>query len=58
MDEASFEIDQKQLAESARRFPSHRHPERVAHPNADMSYMASAPSAAFGRQAWDECGRL
>lgn len=56
MDETSFEIDQNVLAESARRFPAHRQTEPIAHPNADMSYIASAPGAAFGRHAWDECG--
>lgn len=58
MDEASFEIDQQQLAESARRFPAHRHMRPVAHPSADMSYLASSPSAEFGSHAWDECGHL
>ena len=56
MDEASFEIDQQQLAESARLFPAHRRMRPVAHPSADMSYLAS--SAAFGSHAWDECGHL
>ncbi|MBC7595542.1 MAG: hypothetical protein H7288_16670 [Kineosporiaceae bacterium] len=58
MDETSFEIDLNVLAESARRFPAHRQTEPVAHPIADMSYIASAPGAAFGRRAWDECGHL
>ena len=58
MDETSFEIDQNVLAESARRFPAHRQAEPVAHPHADMSYLATAPGAAFGRHAWDECGHL
>ena len=58
MDEATFDIDQMQLAESARMFPADRHTEPVAHPDADMSYIATAPSAAFGRHAWDECGHL
>ena len=58
MDETSFEIDQNVLAESARKFPAHRRAETIAHPNPDMSYIASAPGAAFGRHAWDECGHL
>ena len=58
MDESSFEVDQKQLVESARKFPAHRHTEPLAHPSADMSYLAAAPGAAYGRHAWDECGHL
>lgn len=56
MDEATFEIDQQQLAESARRFPAHRHTVPVAHPSADVSYLGSGPE--FSRHAWDECGHL
>lgn len=58
MDETSFEIDQQQLAESARRFPAHRNTQPTAHPSADMSYLASAPSYEFVSHAWDECGHL
>lgn len=58
MDEASFEIDQKQLAESARHFPAHRRHAAVARPDADMSYMNAAPGVDFGRHAWDESGYL
>lgn len=57
LDETEFEIDQQQLAESARLFPAHRHTEPVAHPQVDMSFLA-APTAEFGRHAWDECGHL
>ena len=58
MDETAFEIDPQQLAESARSFPAHRRHVTRAHPDADMSYIAAAPSARFGRHAWDESGRL
>lgn len=58
MDETSFEIDQQQLAAAARRFPAQRHTQPIAHPSADMSYLASAPSYEFGSHAWDECGHL
>ncbi|MEO6471398.1 MAG: hypothetical protein ABIR57_05925 [Aeromicrobium sp.] len=58
MDEASFEIDQQELVESARKFPAHRHTVPVAHPSADVSYIRTAPSAEFGQHAWDECGHL
>lgn len=58
MDEASFEIDPQQLAESARSFPAHRRHRTRAHPTADVNYIAVAPSAHFGRHAWDESGIL
>ena len=56
MDESSFDIDQQQLAESARKFPAHRHTVPVAHPTADVSYLKAGPE--FGQHAWDECGHL
>lgn len=57
LDEASFQFDQAQIAESARKFPAHRHTEPIAHPDADMTYLA-APRAEFASHAWDECGHL
>lgn len=56
MDESSFDIDQLQVAEAARRFPAQRHTAAVARPSADVSYLNAGPE--FGRHAWDECGHL
>ena len=58
MDETTFEIDSAQIAEASALFPAHRLAPRHAHPNADVSYLQTAPSAEFGRHAWDECGHL
>jgi len=56
MDESSFDIDQAQLREAARRFPAHRLSSLSGHPDSDVSYIATA--AEFGRHAWDEGGSL
>jgi hypothetical protein len=58
MDESSFEIDSAQIAEASARFPAHRLAPRHASPHADVSYLETAPSAEFGRHAWDEAGHL
>lgn len=58
MDESCFDIDQQQLAESARRFPAHRRTDPPARPDADLSYLATGPAADFGRHAWDESGHI
>ena len=58
MDESTFEIDSTQIAEASARFPAHRLATRHAKPNADVSYLETAPSAEFGRHAWDEGGHL
>lgn len=55
MDETTFDIDSRQLAEASHRFPARRLPQRDARPAADFSYLA-APAAEFGRHAWDEGG--
>ena len=57
MDESSFEIDSAQVAETSTQFPARRLAPRRAKPDTDMSYLG-APSAEFGRHAWDECGHL
>ena len=56
MDETSFDIDQAQLREAAKRFPAHRLTNAGGHPTSDVSYLATA--AEFGRHAWDEGGHL
>lgn len=58
MDESSFEIDSEKLAEVSRRFPSHRLTQSPPRPHSDVSYLAAAPGAEFGRHAWDEAGHL
>ncbi len=58
MDESTFEIDTTQLAEASRLFPAHRVAHRVPSPTGDVSYLAAAPGAEFGRHAWDEGGHL
>jgi hypothetical protein len=58
MDESSFEIDSAQVAEASARFPAHRLAPGQAQPDTDISYLETAPSAEFGRHAWDECGHL
>jgi hypothetical protein len=58
MDESTFEIDAAQVAEGSARFPAHRLAPRQAKPDTDVSYLQTAPSAEFGRHAWDECGHL
>ena len=58
MDESSFEIDSQNLAETSRLFPSHRLAPSAPRPHSDVSYLAAAPGAEFGRHAWDEAGRL
>ncbi len=55
MDEAMFEVDGAKLAEASRRFPAHRRDVHVGHPVSDLDYL-TAPSAEFGRHAWDEGG--
>lgn len=56
MDESSFEIDQAQLVEAAKRFPAHRKTTLNGHPDSDVSYIARA--AEYGRHAWDEGGHI
>lgn len=56
MDETSFDIDPAQLREAARRFPAHRLTSLGAHPNSDVSYIATATE--FGQHAWDEGGHI
>ena len=58
MDESSFEIDSTHVAEVSARFPARRLAPRHAKPDSDISYLETAPSAEFGRHAWDECGHL
>ncbi len=58
MDESTFDIDSAQIAEASARFPAHRLARRHAEPDTDVSYLETAPSAEFGRHAWDECGHL
>lgn len=57
MDETTFEYEVAQLIEASRRFPAHRRTiPHVAHPHVDVDYLRTAPSAEFGRHAWDEGG--
>jgi hypothetical protein len=58
MDESTFDWEIAQLAEASRRFPAHRLHPPVAHPRVDVSYLRTAPSAEFGRHAWDEGGHF
>ena len=59
MDETTFEYDSAQLAAASRRFPAHRRPIPVGHPDADLGHLLrTSPSAEFGRHAWDEGGHL
>ena len=59
MDETTFEFEAAQLVEASRRFPAHRRTmPPVAHPDIDVGYLRTAPSAEFGRHAWDEGGHL
>ena len=58
MDETMFEYESAQLAEASRRFPAHRRAMHVGHPDADVEYLRTAPSAEFGRHAWDEGGHF
>jgi len=58
MDDTTFEYEVAQLAEASRRFPAHRRKVAVAHPDADVTYLRTAPSVEFGRHAWDEGGPL
>ncbi len=58
MDETMFEYESAQLAEASRRFPAHRRAMHVGHPSADVEYLSTAPSAEFGRHAWDEGGHF
>ena len=58
MDESTFEIDSDQVAETSARFPAHRLAPRHAKPDTDVTYLETAPSAEFGRHAWDEGGHL
>lgn len=55
MDETTFDIDQAQLREASRRFPASRQATLAPHRRVDLSYLA-APTAEFGRHAWDESG--
>ena len=55
VDENTFTIDPVHLGEASRRFPAARLAPTLAHPRADLSYLA-APSADFARHAWDESG--
>ena len=57
MDETDFVFEPVQLADVSRRFPAHRREIPVGHPVADVSYL-TAPSAEFGRHAWDEGGHF
>ncbi len=59
MDETTFEYESAQLAEASRRFPAHRREiSPIAHPVSDVGYLRTAPSAEFGRHAWDEGGHI
>ena len=59
MDETTFEYEAAQLAEAYRRFPAHRRKmPPVAHPDIDVGFLRTAPSAEFGRHAWDEAGHF
>lgn len=58
MDESSFEIDSALAAATSRRFPAHRLVASHADPDSDVSYLATAKGAEFGRHAWDEGGQL
>ena len=59
MDETTFEYEAAQLAEAYRRFPAHRRKmPPVAHPDFDVDFLRTAPSAEFGRHAWDEAGHI
>jgi hypothetical protein len=58
MDESTFDIDPKELAETSQRFPSHRRSIEDGHPDSDVSYLTTATSAEFGRHVWDESGQL
>lgn len=55
MDENAFNVDPAQLGEASHRFPLRRPTRRAPRPRADLSCLA-APSAEFGRHAWDEAG--
>lgn len=55
MDENAFDVDPAHLGEASRRFPPRRTSRRTQRPRADLSCL-SAPSAEFGRHAWDEAG--
>jgi len=56
MDDTTFEYEIAQLAEASRRFPAHRRQVPIGCPDADLSYLRTAPSVEFGRHAWDESG--
>ncbi|MBC7630604.1 hypothetical protein [Aeromicrobium sp.] len=56
MDESSFEIDSASLAEAYRRFPAHRLSAPSAHPDPDVTYLATDTGAEFGCHVWDEGG--
>ncbi|MCD9198280.1 hypothetical protein [Aeromicrobium wangtongii] len=56
MEESSFEIDSRQLAETSSRFPAQRLAPAAARPSSDVSYLADGAGADFGRHAWDEGG--
>ena len=58
MDESTFDIDPTQVARPRPRFPAHRLAPRHAKPDSDVSYLDNAPSAEYGRHAWDEGGHL
>jgi hypothetical protein len=58
VDESSFEIDSAQLAEASRRFPARPRMRPDAHPDSDVSFLDSTPSAEFALHAWDEGGHL
>ena len=58
MDESTFEIDPEELAQTVRRFPSHRRDVEAGMPDSDVSYLTTATSAEFGRHVWDESGQL
>jgi hypothetical protein len=58
MDESSFDIDAAQVAETSARFPARRLAPRHAKPDTDVTYLETAPSAEYGRHAWDEGGHL
>ncbi|MGI9085231.1 MAG: hypothetical protein ACR2FE_08045 [Aeromicrobium sp.] len=56
MDDTTFEYEFAQLAEASRRFPARRRQVPIGYPDADLSYLRTAPSVEFGRHAWDESG--
>jgi hypothetical protein len=55
MDEATFEIDAKQLRITGQRFPAHRLQRQHVGTTVDVGYLRDHPE--FCMHAWDEGGR-